>query len=40
VLVAWQQALRVERLIVPRRWRVAVRWRKSFKQRAVKRGQR
>jgi hypothetical protein len=33
VLVAWQQALRVERLIVPRRWRVAVRWRKSLKRR-------
>jgi hypothetical protein len=33
VLVAWQQALRIERLIVPRRWRVAVRLRKSFKRR-------
>lgn len=33
VLVAWQQALRIERLIVPRRWRVAVRWRKSLKRR-------
>lgn len=33
VLVAWQQALRVERLVVPRRWRRAVRWRKSFKNR-------
>ena len=33
VLVAWQQALRVERLVVPRRWRRAVRWRKSFKHR-------
>lgn len=33
VLVAWQQALRIERLIVPRRWRVAVRWRKSIKRR-------
>ncbi|PTS87103.1 MULTISPECIES: hypothetical protein [unclassified Caulobacter] len=32
VLVAWQQALRVERLIIPRRWRVAVRWRKSLKR--------
>lgn len=33
ILVAWQQALRMERLIVPRRWRVAVRMRKSFKRR-------
>lgn len=33
VLVAWQQALRIERLIMPRRWRVAVRWRKSLKRR-------
>lgn len=33
VLVAWQQALRVERLIVPRSWRRAVRWRKSLKRR-------
>ena len=33
VLVAWQQALRIERLVVPRRWRRAVRWRKSFKRR-------
>lgn len=33
VLVAWQQALRIERLVVPRRWRVAVRWRKSLKRR-------
>jgi hypothetical protein len=36
VLVAWQQALRVERLIVPRKWRAAVRWRKSLKRRAQK----
>lgn len=40
VLVAWQQVLRVERLIVPRKWRMTVRWRKSFKQRALKRSQR
>lgn len=33
VLVAWQQALRVERLIVPRKWRMAVRWRKAGKRR-------
>ena len=32
--VAWQQTLRIERLVVPRRWRVAVRWRKSLKRRA------
>jgi hypothetical protein len=32
VLVAWQQVLRIERLIVPRRWRAAVRWRKSLKR--------
>jgi hypothetical protein len=31
--VAWQQVLRVERLVLPRRWRVAKRWRKSFKRR-------
>ncbi len=33
VLVAWQQVLRIEKLVVPRRWRVAKRWRKSFKRR-------
>jgi hypothetical protein len=36
VLVAWQQALRVERLVIPRKWRVAIRWRKSLKRRSVK----
>lgn len=40
VLVAWQQTLRVERLVVPRRWRKAVRWRKAFKLRASKRNAR
>jgi hypothetical protein len=35
--VAWQQVLRMERLIVPHRWRVAKRWRRSFKNRSVKR---
>lgn len=35
--VAWQQTLRVERLVVPRKWRVAARWRKSLKQRALRR---
>ena len=33
VLVAWQQVLRIERLIMPRRWQMAVRWRKSLKRR-------
>ncbi|WP_269714508.1 hypothetical protein [Caulobacter sp. NIBR2454] len=32
--VAWQQALRIERLILPRRWRVAVRWRRSLRRRS------
>jgi hypothetical protein len=31
--VAWQQVLRMERLVVPSRWRVARRWRKALKQR-------
>ncbi len=31
--VAWQQALRIERIILPRRWRVAVRWRRSLRRR-------
>lgn len=35
--VAWQQTLRVERLVIPRRWRVAARWHKALKQRAMKR---
>lgn len=35
--VAWQQVLRMERLIMPRRWRVAKRWRQSFKRRSLKR---
>ena len=30
--VAWQQVLRVERLVVPHRWRAAKRWRKSLKR--------
>jgi len=40
VAVAWQQTLRVERVVAPRRWRVAARWRRSFKRRAAQRGQR
>ena len=35
--VAWQQVLRMERLIVPRRWRVAKRWRQSFNRRSLQR---
>lgn len=34
--VAWQQALRIERIVMPRKWRVGVRWRKSLKRRARK----
>jgi hypothetical protein len=33
VLVAWQQALRVERLVLPSRYRFAVRSRRRFKRR-------
>ena len=33
--VAWQQALRIERLIVPRRFRFAVRTRRRFKRRTA-----
>jgi hypothetical protein len=40
VPVAWQQTLRIERVVMPRRWRVAARWRRSLKRRAAKRGQR
>lgn len=32
--VAWQQALRIERIILPRRWRVAVRWRRSLRRKS------
>lgn len=35
--VAWQQVLRVERLIAPRRYRVASRWRKALRRRAARR---
>lgn len=31
--VAWQQVLRVERILVPSRYRIAVRWRKSRKRK-------
>jgi hypothetical protein len=34
--VAWQQVLRMERLVVPRRWRVARRWRRSLKRQSFK----
>ena len=33
VLVAWQQALRMERLVLPSRYRFAVRSRRRFKRR-------
>lgn len=32
--VAWQQALRIERIILPRRWRVAVQWRRSLRRKS------
>jgi len=36
--VAWQQVLRMERLVIPRRYRVAKRWRLSHRRRqALKR---
>jgi hypothetical protein len=35
--VAWQQALRMERLVLPHRWRVAVRFRRRMKRRALRR---
>ena len=31
--VAWQQALRMERLVIPRSWRVAIRARRGLKRR-------
>jgi hypothetical protein len=34
--VAWQQVLRIEKLVLPRRWRVAKRWRQSLKRKSVK----
>jgi hypothetical protein len=35
--VAWQQVLRMERLIIPRGWRRARRWRRSYKRRSIAR---
>jgi hypothetical protein len=35
--VAWQQVLRMERLVIPRRYRVAKRWRQSIRRSALKR---
>jgi predicted membrane chloride channel (bestrophin family) len=35
--VAWQQVLRVERIVLPSRYRLAVRWRKSRKRKHVMR---
>lgn len=34
--VAWQQALRMERLVLPGRWRIAVRLRRRMKRRAAR----
>ena len=31
--VAWQQALRMERLVIPRSWRLAIRARRSLKRK-------
>jgi hypothetical protein len=35
ILVAWQQTLRIERLVLPSSWRIAVKWRRrrKFKHR-------
>ena len=38
VLVFWQQALRVERLVLPRGIRFAVRTRRYFKLRGARQG--
>ena len=35
--VAWQQVLRMERLVIPRRYRMAKRWRQSIRRSALKR---
>ena len=35
--VAWQQVLRIERLILPKRYRIAVRWRKRMKRKMARR---
>jgi hypothetical protein len=35
--VAWQQVLRMERLVIPRRYRVAKRWRQSIRRSTLKR---
>ena len=35
--VAWQQTLRMERLVLPAKWRVGVRLRHSLKRRAARR---
>jgi hypothetical protein len=35
--VAWQQVLRMERLVLPQRWRVGVRSRRGLKRRAAAR---
>jgi hypothetical protein len=35
--VAWQQVLRIERLVLPVRYRIAVRWRRRMKRKAARR---
>lgn len=35
--VAWQQVLRMERLVIPRNWRRAKRWRLSLKRQSIRR---
>jgi hypothetical protein len=35
--VAWQQVLRIERLVLPKRYRIAVRWRKRAKRKMARR---
>lgn len=33
ILFFWEQTLRLERLLVPKRWRIAVKWRRGLKRR-------
>jgi hypothetical protein len=35
--VAWQQVLRIERLVLPKRYRIAVRWRRRVKLKMARR---
>ena len=34
--VAWQQVLRIERILLPSRYRIAVRWRRGRKRTAIR----